>query len=162
MTESLDGEVLDAVLDLLPATAKGDDLSALVERGAGVGSGQGGPVDDGFADGEQIGPSHVNAAHGDFLGLGVDIRRLEDMGYFLAAEKRVEPFWCRLLAGDETFCSELYDWSVFARDIDCMHCSYDSGRGIYASCQCIDGHYMGALIIPRAILSPVGGGHLLP
>lgn len=89
LPEAFDGEVLDAVLDLLPATAEGNDLGILVEDGAGVGCRGRGSVNDGLANGKQIGPGHVDAAHGDLFLLGVNIGRLVDMRGFLAAEERI-------------------------------------------------------------------------
>lgn len=89
LPEALDGDLLDRVLDLLPAAAQRDDLGRLVELRAGIRRRGRGPVDDGLAHREQVRPGHVCAAHGDFLGLGVHVGRLVDVGGFLAAEERV-------------------------------------------------------------------------
>lgn len=106
LLETLDSKVLDAVLDFLPATAEGSDLSRLLEDGAVC---RGRAVYDGFANGEQVGEGHVHAAHGDLLGRRVDVRGFVDVGDLLAAEEGSEPFGGRLLAGDKTFGAELQD-----------------------------------------------------
>lgn len=137
LLETLNGEVLNAVLDLLPTTAEGSDLSRLLEDCArGRTSGRR-TVNDGFADGEEIVESHVCAAHRDLLGDRVDVRGFVDLRDILAAEERAEPLWCRLLAGDETFGTE------------------NAGGRVNVTRNSVDGDNVGALIVPRAVLAPV-------
>ena len=88
LLEALNSKLLDTVLDLLPTTAERNDLSILLEGCFGVGCGCGGLVDNGLAHRQQIGPSHVDAGHGDLLALGINVRRLVDMRHLLAAEER--------------------------------------------------------------------------
>jgi hypothetical protein len=107
LLEALDGEFLNAVLDLLPAAAEGSDLSGLLEDCARGGAGGRGTVNDGFADGEEIVEGHVHAAHGDLFGGRVDVGCLVDLRDIFAAEEGTEPFRCGLFAGDETFGAEL-------------------------------------------------------
>jgi hypothetical protein len=107
LLEALDSVFLNTVLDLLPTTAEGSDLSGLLEDCArGRASGRG-TVYDGFADGEEIVKGHVHAAHSDLLGGRVDIRCLVDLRDLLATEERTKPLRRGLFAGDETFGAEL-------------------------------------------------------
>lgn len=144
LLEALNGEVLDAVLDLLPTTAEGSDLSRLLEDCARGRTGRRRTVNDGFADGEEIVESHVRAAHRDLLGDRVDVRGFVDLRDILATEERAEPFWCGLLAGDETFGTK------------------NTGGRVYVTRNSVDGKNVGALIVPRAVLAPVCSRHLLP
>ena len=94
LLEALDGVILDAVLDLLPTTAEGSDLSGLLEDCARGRAGGRGTVNDGFADGEQIVEGHVHAAHGDLFGGRIDVGCLVDLRDLLATEEGTEPLRC--------------------------------------------------------------------
>lgn len=107
LLEALDGELLNTVLDPLPAAAEGGDLGGLLEDCARVGAGGRGAVYDGFADGEEIVEGHVHAAHGNLLGRGVDVGGFVDLRDFGARKEGAEPLRGGLLASDETFSAEL-------------------------------------------------------
>lgn len=71
LAEPVDGDLFDAVLDLLPAAAHRDDLGGLVEvRLAGS---AGGSVADGLLHREKLAPGHVLRAHGDGFLARVDV-----------------------------------------------------------------------------------------
>lgn len=107
LLEALDGELLDAILDLLPTTTHRDNFGVLLEGGLVVGGGGARLVDDRLANRQQVGPSHVYASHGDLLLLRVDIGGFVDVRHLLTAEERGEPFRGGLLASDEALCTEL-------------------------------------------------------
>lgn len=91
LLEALDGELLNAVLDLLPAATQGRDLGALGEGRLRVGRRCRRVVDASLADVDQVGPGQVHRAQRDGAVLGVDVRRLVDVRCVLAAEYRVDP-----------------------------------------------------------------------
>ena len=71
LAEALDSDFLDAVLDLLPATAHGNDLGRLVE--VGLARAAGGSVSDSLLHREKLTPGHVLRAHCDGLFARVDV-----------------------------------------------------------------------------------------
>jgi hypothetical protein len=87
LSEALNSKVFNAILDLLPASAKGSNLSGLLENGARVWAGGRRTVDDGFAHREEIVKGHVHTAHGDALGSGIDVGGFVDMRDVFAAEE---------------------------------------------------------------------------
>lgn len=64
-------------------------------------------IDDGFLHGNEVVEGEVGRAHCDLLRFRVDVGRLKDLGGILATHHRKEPFWCRLLTGNESFGSQL-------------------------------------------------------
>lgn len=104
LLELADRRLLHRGLDLLPAATDGRHLGLLVELGLRVACR---PVDDGLLHGDEVCEGEVRRAHGDFLRLRVNVGGLEDVGGFLPAHHREEPFRCGLFAGYETFSSEL-------------------------------------------------------
>lgn len=106
LAEPVDCDLLDAVLDLLPATAHGDDLSSLVEHG--LSGAVDGSVSDSLLHREQFAPGQVLRAHGDGLLARVDVRDFVDQAGIVGAEERLEPCWQSLLAGDEALSAKLW------------------------------------------------------
>ena len=104
--EPVDCDLFDAVLDLLPATAHGDDLGGLVEHGL-VGT-----VDRGVSDGllhrQKLAPGQVLGAHGDRLLARVDVGDFVDSAGIVGAEERLEPCWQGLLASNEALSAKLW------------------------------------------------------
>ena len=107
LLETIDGELLDAVLDLLPSSAEGCDLGALCEVGLVGRRGGVRCVDAGLADLEQIGPCDVHRGHGELLGNGINVGCLVDHGCVDTAEDSGYPFRRGLLTCDEAFCAQL-------------------------------------------------------
>lgn len=107
LAEALHTCLLDLVLDLLPATAESGDLGFLQELRRGVGCVRRWLVYDGLADVEDVGPGQVGRAHGDLLGLGIDVGDLVDVGDGVAAKERRDPRRDGLVASDQAFSSQL-------------------------------------------------------
>jgi len=149
LLEALDGELLNTVLDLLPATAQGGNLGALSEGGSGVGgkgrgAGGGGSVCARLAHIDEVGHGHVHGAQGQCLGGRVDVGRLVDHGCVLAAEDRRHPLGRCLAAGDEALGAK------------------NARAGVNAPAQRVDGDDVGRLLVPGPVLLPVVCRHLLP
>jgi hypothetical protein len=89
LAEPVNGDFLDAVLDLLPAAAHRDNLGRLVEnRHAGhVGS----SVSDGLLHREELTPGQVLGAHGDGFLARVDVGDFVDEAGVVRAEEGFEP-----------------------------------------------------------------------
>lgn len=105
LAKAIHADLLDAVLDLLPAAAERDDLGRLVEIGlAGVVAGG---VSHGLLHGQQLAPGQVLRAHGDGLFLRVDVGDFVDEASFVGAEERFEPVGQGLLAGDQALGTKL-------------------------------------------------------
>lgn len=64
-------------------------------------------VDDSLLNSDEVAEGEVGRTHGDLLCLWVDVRRLKNLGGVLATHHGEEPFWCSLLAGYESFGSQL-------------------------------------------------------
>lgn len=138
LLEAIDGELLDAVLDLLPPPAECCDLGALGEVGLIGRRCRLWCVDAGFADLEEVGPCDVHRAHGELLGDGVDVRGFVHHGCVDAAKDGSDPFRRRLLACDESLCAQLgkhvsilihrmYDATrCKTRGLPCLACSWVS------------------------------------
>jgi hypothetical protein len=94
LLEAFNGELLNAVLDLLPTATESSDLSGLLEDCARGRAGGRGTVNDSFADGEEVVKGQVHAAHGDLFGGRVDVGSLVDLRDFGAREERTEPLRC--------------------------------------------------------------------
>lgn len=107
LAEALHACLLDLVLDLLPATAERGDLGFLQELRRRVGCVRRWLVYDGLADVEDVGPGQVGRAHGDLLGLGVDVGDLVDVRDGVAAKERRDPRRDGLVASDQAFSSQL-------------------------------------------------------
>jgi len=85
LAEPVHGDFLDAVLDLLPAAAHGDDFGRLIEDGPA--RGVGGGVAHGFLHGEELAPGQVLGAHCDGLFARVDVGYFVDEAGFVGAEE---------------------------------------------------------------------------
>jgi hypothetical protein len=138
LLEAIDGELLDAVLDLLPPPAKRCNLGALDEVGFVGRRCCRWCVDAGLADLKEVGPCDVHRAHGELLGDGVDVGGFVHHGCVNAAEDGSDPFRRRLLACDESLCAQLGKYvSIFihrmydatrckTRGLPCLACSWVS------------------------------------
>ncbi|KZL80310.1 hypothetical protein CI238_11057, partial [Colletotrichum incanum] len=139
--------VFDAVLDALPAAAKGGNLGVLDELGLG---GADGLVNNGLLNGDEVGEGEVLGDHGDGLRGRVDVGGFEDVRDVRvgtgagAANKRGEPLGSGLLASDEALSAE------------------DPRSRVDAAADGVDGDYVRRLVVPWAVLAPVGGRDLLP
>lgn len=81
----------------------------------------------------------------------------------LAAEERGEPFGSGLLAGDETFGTELVGKLAIVRVSRAMQQkTHNAGGRVNVTRNSVDGDNVGALIVPRAVLAPICSRHLLP
>lgn len=129
-------EVLDLVLDPLPAAAQGRDLGLLGELRLPVVQGA---VDDRLLAVDDVGPRQVPRHHGDGTAGRVDVRGLEDLRHVAGADDGLDPLRCRLLAGDEALGAK------------------DARRGVDGAGEGVDGDDVGGLVIPRAVFPPVGG-----
>lgn len=107
LLEAVDGELLDAVLDLLPSSAEGCDLGALCEVGLIGWCGGVWCVDTGLADLEQVCPCNVHRCHGELLGDGINVGCLVDHGRVDTTEDGGYPLRCGLLTCNEAFCAQL-------------------------------------------------------
>jgi len=106
-TESFHACFFDLVLNLLPPTTKSSNLCFLVEFSCG-GRVEGAlPVDNGFADAEDIWPCQVGGAHGDFLRNRIDIGDFVNVGGIRSSKNRENPLWYRLVASDKTLSAQL-------------------------------------------------------
>lgn len=183
--EAFDSKLLDAVPDLLPASAKGSDLGSLREGGARSGGGGRGRwlVCAGFADAEQVGPGHVHGAEGELLGDGVDVGCLVDHGGVLAAKDGVDPLGGALPASDETLRSKLQHVSncsslsfqrviimpvmAWHHDIGASVCdgggvTYDASGWVDRATQRVDSDDMWCLLVPGSIFAPVARRDFFP
>lgn len=118
LAESVRCSLLNAVLNLLPATAKRNDLSCLVEVCLARGARRG--VSDSLLHREQLAPGQVLRAHGDRLFAGVDVGDFIDEAAVGRAEKGLEPGGHGLLAGDEALGAELQRFMLAKRDRYCQ------------------------------------------
>lgn len=85
LAEPVNGNFLDAVLNLLPAAAHRDDFRRLVEDGlARRGRGS---VADGLLHGEELAPGQVLGAHCDGLFARVDVGDFVDEAGVVGAEE---------------------------------------------------------------------------
>lgn len=64
-------------------------------------------VDAGLAHVDEVGHCYVHGAQCELLGDRVNIGGFVDHRLVFGAEDGADPFWCRLLAGDEAFGAEL-------------------------------------------------------
>lgn len=129
--------VLDAVLDALPAAAQGRDAGSLGELRLVL---AGRAVDDLLLHAHQVAPRQVLADHCDCLALRVDVAGLVDEALLhVAAQQRLDPVGRGLLACDEAFGAQ------------------DAGCGIDLARERVDGDDVLGLVVPRAVLAPVGG-----
>jgi len=142
--KAVHARLLDLCADFLQAATEGKDLGVLVEICPPLRVDRRWLVNDGFSAQDQIRPGHVCRAHGDFLGIWVDIGDLVDMRFILATQQRLDPSWCSLLAGDEALCTQ------------------DAGVRIYLAREGVDGDDMRGFIVPRALLAPVGRADFFP
>lgn len=168
LLEALHGKLLDTVLDLLPTTAERNDLSILLKGCFGVGCGCGGLVDDGLAHRQQIGPSHVDAGHGDLLALGINVRRLVDMRHLLAAEERGQPLGGGLFASDKALGAKL-ELRLSARiptkketPSAGVEETHNAGGRVDVARNGVDSDDMRRLLVPGTVFPPVVDGHLVP
>lgn len=77
LSEPLDGEIFNAVLYLLPATAqRGNSRVLFKDSTTRLPSGS---IYDGLLHGNEIVPGHVLRAHGDFLRVQVDVGGFVDV-----------------------------------------------------------------------------------
>lgn len=106
LAEPVNGDFLDAVLDLLPAAAHGDDFGRLVEDC--LARGVGGSVADGLLHGEKLAPGQVLGAHCDGLFARVDVGDFVDEAGFVGAEEGLEPCGQGLFACDEALGAKLW------------------------------------------------------
>lgn len=142
LLESVDQGVLDAVLDALPAAAEGGDAGALDKLGL---VGAEGLVDNLFLDVDEVAPGQVLADHGDGAVGGVDVAGLVDEALVhLAADDGLDPVGGGLAAGNEALGAE------------------DAGGRVDGSREGVDGDDVLRLVVPGAILLPVGRGDLVP
>lgn len=141
LLELRDAGLLDCVLDLLPASANSRDLRFLVELCLLI---RYRSIDNSLLDADDVGECEVCRAHGDLLCLWVDVGSLEDVRGLVTSEHGQEPFWCLLVAGDESFGAE------------------NSSRWIHRARQSVNRDDVGGLVVPWAVLSPVCCGDLLP
>ena len=105
LAEPVNGDLLDAVLDLLPAAAHGDDFGRLVE--GCLARVVGGGVADGLLHGQKLTPGHVLGAHGNGLFARVDVGDFVDEAGFVGAKEGLEPGGQSLFACDEALGAEL-------------------------------------------------------
>ena len=105
LLELRDAGLLDGVLDLLPASANSRDLRFLVELCLLI---RYRSIDNSLLYADDVGECEVGRAHGDLLCLWVDVGSLEDVRGLVTSEHGQEPFWCLLVAGDESFGAELF------------------------------------------------------
>lgn len=142
LLEAGDQGVLDGVLDALPAAAEGGNVGRLDKLGLVVAEGL---VDDLLLDVDEVAPGQVLADHGDGLGGGVDVARLVDEALVhLAADDALHPLGGRLAAGDEALGAE------------------DARVGVDGARDGVDGDDVLRLVVPGAVLLPVGGRDLVP
>lgn len=128
--------VLDAVLDALPAAAQGGDAGALDELRLVLAQGL---VDDLLLHADQVAPRQVLADHCDRLALRVDVAGLVDEALLhVAAQQRLDPVGGGLLACDEALGAQ------------------DAGLGVDSSRERVDGDDVLRLVVPWAVLAPVG------
>lgn len=106
LAEPVNGDLLDAVLDLLPAAAHGDDFGRLVE--GRLAWGVGGGVADGLLHGQKLAPGQVLGAHGNGLFARVDVGDFVDEAGFVGSEEGLEPSGQSLFACDEAFGAKLW------------------------------------------------------
>jgi len=134
--------VLDAVLDSLPATAQGSDVGVLDELSLMVAERL---VDYLLLNIDEVAPCQVLADHGDGLVDGVDVAGFVHEALISSAtDDCLDPVGDGLLACDQTFGSE------------------DTCRGVDFAGECVDSDDMLRLVVPGAVLCPVGRGHLVP
>ncbi|KAI6763757.1 hypothetical protein HG530_007546 [Fusarium avenaceum] len=140
--EAGDHCVLDAVLDSLPATAQSSDVGVLDELGLVVTHGL---VDTLLLNVDEVAPCQVLADHCDGLVHRVDVAGLvHEALVSCASDDSLDPVRDGLLAGDETLSAQ------------------DAGRGVDFAGEGVDGNDMLRLVVPWAVLCPVGSGHLVP
>lgn len=85
LAEPVNGDFLDAVLNLLPAATHRNDLGGLVEDG--LARRGGGSVADGLLHGEELAPGQVLGAHCDGLFARVDVGDFVDEAGVVGAEE---------------------------------------------------------------------------
>ncbi|KAI6748728.1 hypothetical protein HG531_007675 [Fusarium graminearum] len=142
LTEVRNHCVLDAVLDSLPATAQGSDVGILDELGLVVAERL---VNNLLLDVDEVAPCQVLADHGNGLVDGVNVAGFVHEALVSgAADDGLDPVGDALLACDETLGSE------------------DTCRGVDFAGECVDSDDMLRLVVPGAVLCPVGRGHLVP
>lgn len=134
--------VLDAVLNSLPATTESGNVCRLLELGLVVTEGS---VNDLLLDVDEVVVRQVLADHGDGLVFRVDIAGLIDVLVLkVRAHNGLDPVRARLLAGDEALSAQ------------------DTSLGVDLAGDGVDGDDVLRLVVPRAVLSPVGGRDLVP
>ena len=84
------------------------------------------------------------------------------MGSIVAAEHGQQPLWCLLVAGDKTLGAKLVAVSISDSCVWSLVRMYNSSSGIHGTRQSVNRDNMGGLVVPWAVLSPVGSGDLLP
>jgi len=141
LAEAGDKLILNVVLDALPATTESGDTGRLLELRS---AGSKGLVDYCLLNLDEVGPGNVLRYHGDCLRGGVDIGRLDNLARVHATKESFQPFGSGLLAGDEALSAE------------------DAGGGVDLTGDGVDSDNVGALVVPWAVLAPVGGCYLLP
>ena len=162
LAEPVHGDFLDAVLDLLPAAAHGDDFGRLVEDG--LARSVGGGVAHGFLHGEEFAPGQVLGAHCDGLFARVDVGDFVHEAGFVGAEEGFEPGRQGLFACNEALGAKLWRYvSKVPSDLGgIIGATYDSGLVVKRAVQYIHSDDMLGLIVPRAVLAPVVCGHFFP
>jgi hypothetical protein len=105
LAEPVNSNLLDAVLDLLPATTHRNHFGRLVEDC--LARGVGGCVADGLLHGEELAPGQVLGAHCDGLFARVDVGDFVDEAGFVGAEEGFEPGGQSLFACDEALGAKL-------------------------------------------------------
>ena len=134
--------VFDAVLDSLPAAAERSYPRRLLELRLVIAHRR---VRHLFLHIDEVAPRQVLADHGEGLVLRVDVAGLEDVAdVHRVAHHRLDPFGSRLLACDEALGAE------------------DARLGVHGAKERVDGNDVLGLVVPGAVLLPVGCGYLLP
>lgn len=142
LLEAGDHDILNAILDFLPAAAKSSYPGALQELRLVIGKRS---VDDLLLHADEVAPCQVLADHGHGLVLGVDIAGLEHEALIRGgAEDPLDPLGRGLFAGDEAFGPQ------------------NASGGVDLPRQRVDGNNMFRFVVPWPVLLPVGGGNLFP